>query len=543
MKDSLFPARGVVPPPLSLRSALLAAGLALLAALVFWLPLLTGGALSGSDWSTHHYHYFDWIRISLRRFGTLPLYMPDSVMTPNFLANAESPLLGPLTPLLLVLDTDSHLKLLIVLYTAAGLAGGWLLLRDLGVPALVAALGAILFSLGGFLPAHLAAGHPWALGTQVLPGLVCAYRRAALGSQAALWLAAFLGASVILGGQHQPFIWQYLFLAGFALLWAASARAAFPIVRLGWLLAATAGLAAPKLLPMLAEFADYAPTAKIQGLPLSALATTLLARGQGPGLGVDGLAYTHGAGWWEYAFYLGPVAILCILVGSVAAGRAGWGLLALAVGFLWLALDPPLRLLDPWALLGNLPVWRTQRAPSRFLELAIFAFSLLAALGLGRLFERAQQRSRRLALAAACALALLVAVDLFVESLVWQRAAVGPPIPEREHRPQPLSYVLQGGARVDLIESAPNRFVYRVSTPVRALGILPLRWGKSRVEWELDEGEPLNPLGRLAVVVGPGESRVGMTFRPPLRWAGVGVFALTLCVFIGERCLRWSRAG
>ena len=530
MNDLLLPPRGSCVAPVAPRTALLVGALSVATALLFWWPLLSGGALSGRDWSSHHFHYFDYVRSSLRRFATLPLYMPDAVMTPNFLANAESPLLSPLVPLLLVLETDTYLKLLVVLFTAVGLAGCFFLFRDLEVPAPIGALSAIAFALGGFLPAHLAAGHPWALGTQLLPGLLCLYRRAALGSNAALWLAAWLGASVIVGGQHQPFIWQGLFLAGFAALWAVRTRAVFPIVRLAKLFAATAGLAAPKLLPMLAEFADYAPTARIQGLPLDLLLTTLTARGQQPDFAPEGLAFTHGAGWWEYAFYVGPLALLCMLAG-LAAARRGRILLVLGALFLWLALDPPPGLFDPWALLGELPVWRTQRAPSRFLEVALFAFGTLAALGLGRLFALAARRSRRLAVSVTLALALLVGIDLHVESRAWQRAALGAPIAERDHRPQPVAFVLPWGGRVDLVEFSPNRLVYRASTPRRALIVFPLRWGKSRAEWQLDGGLASKRRGRLAVEVPPGESRIEMTYRPPYRWAGVAVFAATLLVF------------
>ncbi len=540
--NDLLPPRGSSVAPVAPRTALLAASLALLCALLFWWPLLSGGALSGNDWSSHHFHYFDWVRSSLRRFASLPFYMPDAVMTPNFLANAESPLLSPLGLLLLVLDTDTHLKLLIVLFTALGLAGSFGLLRDLAVPAPIALLFALVFGLGGFLPAHLAVGHPWALGTQVLPALLCLYRRAALGSLAAFWLAAWLGASVIVGGQHQPFIWQGLFLAGFSLCWALQTRAVFPILRLALLFAAVAGLAAPKLLPMLAEFADYAPTALIQGLPPGLLFTSLTARGQQPGFAADGFVFTHGAGWWEYAFYIGPVALICIVVG-LATARRGWSLLVLGMFFLGLALEPPLRILDPWTLLRELPVWRTQRAPSRFLELALFAFSVAAALGLGRLYELALGRSRPLAVAAALALALVVGIDLHVESRAWQQAALGPPILERDHRPQPVVFGSPSGTRVELVEFNPNRLVYLVRSRAPAQIAFPVRWGKSRAEWQVTGGLASNRSGRLAVAVPAGESRVELRYQPRFWRAGLAVFAATLLVFCAQLAIRWRRAG
>ena len=74
-------------------------------ALAFWSPLLFGGALQGGDWSTHHFHYFDWIRTSLVEHRSFPLFMVDAWVTPNFLANAESPSLSPFVGLLWVLPT------------------------------------------------------------------------------------------------------------------------------------------------------------------------------------------------------------------------------------------------------------------------------------------------------------------------------------------------------------------------------------------------------------------------------------------------------
>ena len=73
---------------------------------------------------------------------------------------------------------------------------------------------------------------------------------------------------------------------------------------------------------MLVEFADYDPSARTPGIPLSALVFTLLGRGQDAGTSVSQLAFQHGSGWWEWAFYTGPVALLFLLVGSIAARRA-----------------------------------------------------------------------------------------------------------------------------------------------------------------------------------------------------------------------------
>jgi hypothetical protein len=513
------------------QAAALVAALSLVASILFWWPLLSGGPLSGHDWSSHHFHYFDWVRIGLREFGTLPLYMADAVITPNFLANAESPLLSPLTPLLLVLETGSFLKLLVVLFTAAGLAGGFLLLRDLAVPAPVAAFFAVLFAGSGFVPAHIGVGHPWALGVLLLPALLCLFRRAALGSDGALWLGAALCATLIAGGQHQPFLWQGFLLCGYASLWALRERKAFPLVRLAVWVAATVGLSAPKLLPMIAEFADYAPTRHTPGLPAGLLLTSLLGRGQLPGFAPAELVYRHGAGWWEYTGYVGPVALACLLVGMAAARRERI-LMLIGAGFLWLALDPPWRALDIWSALRELPVLRSQRSPSRFLVLALFSFEVVAAVGIGRLWGDFARRTRRTALALGFAAALALGIDLQLESRAWQRETLGPAIASRSHRPIQAAGAAQRDVRVQLLEFEPNRLVYRVSAPDRARISLPLRWGKSRPEWRVEGFEPTPEPARggLAIEVPAGEHRLELVYRPTGFWAGILVFGATLAV-------------
>ena len=212
---------------------------ATLAALLFWSTLLFGGALHGYDWGSHHFNYFDWVRESLTRYGTIPLFMNDAWVTKNFLANAESPSLGPLVWLLFLVPTGVYLKLLLVLYTAAGLTGMVLLLRELGVGAAVSLLVSIPFAFGGFFVAHLSVGHPWAMGGQLLPLLLLLYRRAARGSGWAVLGAAALNASAILAGQHQPFIWQNLLLAAYALAMALQCRSPRPLVALAAIVVAT----------------------------------------------------------------------------------------------------------------------------------------------------------------------------------------------------------------------------------------------------------------------------------------------------------------
>jgi hypothetical protein len=500
-------------------------------AFLFYSTLLFGGSLHAFDWQSHHFNYFDWVRIALREFGTIPLFMSDAWVTKNFLANAESPSLGPLVWLLLWVPTDVYLKLLIVLFTAAGLGGMLALLKDVGVNDPLAAPVAIAFAFGGFFVSHLSVGHPWAMGGLLLPGLLCLYRRAALGSFGALWLAAAVNALTILGGQHQPFIWQNLVILLFALAWALRVRSLFPLTRWALVVACTAGIGAVKLLPMLVEFADYDPTARVQGLPLGLAFSTLVTRGQHPGFLADGVRFDHGSGWWEYAFYIGPVACL-YLVAGIAAARRCTGLLCIGCFFWLLAVEWPASFswLDIWPWFEGLPIWRTQRGPSRFMVLALFSFAVVAALGMQRLWDLWGERRPHWATPAVWVLALLVAGDLFVESLPWQRAALGAPLQSQDHRPKPTRLTGTHGAVAELTEFEPNRLVYRAIAPRESRVKFPFRLKEGSREWRVDGLPAVSDQGKLAVDLPAGDREVVMIYRPEYFEVGAGTSVATLVV-------------
>ncbi len=493
-------------------------------AVAFYSTLLFGGSLDHHDWASHHYGYFDWVRISLVEFGTLPLFMNDAWITKNFLANAESPALGPLVPLLWFLPTGAYIKLLLVVFTAAGFAGTVWLLRDVGVRREIAALAGGIFAFQGFFVSHLCVGHPWAMGGLLLPMLLALYRRAALGSASALWAAAALNAITIFGGQHQPFVWQNLMLSMIAVVWALSVRAWFPVVRWGQVVAATLGLGALKILPLWAEFADYAPTARVPGMPPSLLLASLVAGGQHPGSAVPGLDYRHGAGWWEYAFYLGPVAFACVAVG-LASARRFRALWVVAGIFALLSLEWSL---SPWPWLEGLPVWRSQRGPSRLLFPAISLSIFISALGLERLWDRTHARWPRGVPAAAFALLAGAGFGLYTASLPWQRAALGEPLRSTDHRPLPIQLGTPGGATAELVAFAPNRLVYRARVAQPGRVVFPFRWGKGAAEWRIDAFPAENEQGKLALDLPAGERDLVMIYRPKYFVAGAAISGITL---------------
>jgi hypothetical protein len=497
--------------------------------LLFYSTILFEGWLARGDW-VMNCDYYHWIRISFTEFGAVPFFDYRAGHSQNLVANPESPLLGPLVWLLLLLPADTYVRLLIVLYTSAGLLGTFYLARDLGVAAPIAILCAVLVSLNGFVVAQLGVGHHMILGFGLLPVMMLLYRRAVRGSWLALAATALVNALVILEGFNSPFVWHNLFLSLYALFWAIQIGSPRPLWIWGGIALASAGLMGVKLLPMLCEFWAYDPTQVIGGFPPLAALFSLVARGQAIDTEYPGVRFLYGSGWWEYDFYIGALASLLLALGLSAARRA-WPLAAVGAVFLLLSLDWPdgLRFLNLWDAVREWPILRSQRAPSRWLGLAIVAFVLYAGVGLQRLWEStALARHRRLAMAAAAALVALILVDLHLESRRWQRVALADAPLSREHRPPRRYATPAGGAPVELLEFTPNRLVYSVETPRPELVPLPFSW-EQRDEWRVEGFAARKHGDRIAVAVPAGRHEIAMSFRPRLLGAGIAVSALCLC--------------
>jgi hypothetical protein len=171
----------------------------------------------------------------------------------------------------------------------------------------------------------------------------------------------------------------------------------------------------------------------------------------------------------------------------------------------------------------------------------LFAAAVIAAPGLERLLCDARRRWGRGAALFAWVLVALVAADLWLESRTWQRAATGPAIATRDHRPRPL-VVEAPGARAELVEFAPNRLRYRVdaSRPTRV--VLPLRFGKRGCEWQTGDWRPFDRAGRVGLEVPQGRSEVTLRYRPPGLVAGALASAVSLAglALLAAR-RRWGR--
>jgi hypothetical protein len=509
------------------RVALFAGAVAL--ALAFLHVLLFDGLLRRYDW-TLHFHYYDWIRISLTEYGVLPLFMSDAFHSQNFLANPQTPLFGPLVWLLVLIPTDAYIKLVIVLYTAIGIVGMVTLLRDLRVALPIALVAAVTFAFNGFFSAHLTIGHHWSLGCCLLPGLVCAYRRAVLGSRGAFWGAAALNALALFEGLHHAFIWQNVFLALFATFWSASDRSLTPILTFGKLAAASAGLAAMKLVPILSYFSDYEPPYDfVAGFTPRALLYSLIAPGQSIDTVADGIGAIQGARWWEYSFYVGAPVLAFVGLGLAYGFRRCGPLLLAGVVMLVAAIDlsrwhPAL---DPWYWFQQMPFAISQRVPSRLVILALFALLVTASVGMQALWERARQNTAWTRVLPVVLLVFTVGVglDLYLAGRAWHPFAHGRRIHPMDHALPDAT--LRGEGSVALERFEPNRVVYRVVAPKPVELLLPFSWAAHHGDWRATGFEAHKVGDRLAVALSGGERRVEVVYRPRWLWVGVGISAAT----------------
>jgi hypothetical protein len=293
-----------------------------------------------------------------------------------------------------------------------------------------------------------------------------------------------------------------------------------------------AGLAGVRLLPLLAEFSDYAPRLRIAGIPPGALLWSLVAPGQNADTSFPGIAFEHGSGWWEYAFYLGAPLLCALLLGAATAWRRCWPLLAAAAPFLLLALDATgwHASLDAWSWLRELPVVGSQRNPARLASVALFALMVAGCVGLQRAWERLRERPgwQRALPAAVALLCLLTAVDLYRASLPWQRGALGAPLASRSHR-LPLPF-LRGDrdGHVEEAAFAPNQLDYRVVATREAKLVFPMHFVRHGRQWQVD-GFTSEAYGQAyALRVPAGTHHIAMRFRPRLLGAGLTLSSVTL---------------
>lgn len=364
-----------------------------LAPFILLAPVWLGG--QALYWGTPSTQFVPWWWQAWRTLqaGELPLWNPLLGMGAPLAANYQSALFYPPHWLYFVLAALGGLPLMAwgqALLVAAhlGLAGAGMLrlLRALGADAAGQLVGALAFSLSGYLVAR---AHFLSINASLawLPWILLAvYQLAqAPGRRTVLRLAALLALQWLAG--HAQMAWYSLLLAGgWLLLWAWPTQTRWRALG-GFVAAGAAALAlsAVQLLPT----AEYLLQSQRASQVDAALAMTyslwpwrllgLLAPGLfgSPATG-DFAGYGN---FWEDAIYIGvlPLLLAVLMCRRVQPRRLAWFLLGVVALSVLLALGRHTPLF-PW-LFARVPSFDMFQGPARFSVWAVLALSLLAGLG------------------------------------------------------------------------------------------------------------------------------------------------------------------
>jgi len=418
---------------------------------VSMLPVLASGDRLGVwDWD-HHFASAELERQAVLEHGALPLWNPYLRGGLPVLQHPLGAVLAPDFWIVLLAGVPLGFKLLLAFRFAVGLAGGWLLGRELSLTPPAAGLFAVLATGSGAWTAHVVLGHaewsllayvPWILLAllRALPAAAPEAARAAQGRRPAPWIVAAAAGTALLylGGNVYLLVALALFAGALvAVLAWRRRRPALLLVGLAPFVLA-AGLAGAKLLPTLELFRDHArPGGGFKRLlshePASAWAelpralhfvllerdvpwpedpAVLFHRPLGDYTRAHLVARQPLVDFVNFGAYLGVLPLLLLPFAVLSRGPVAGGLAAGSGLLLLLALSDPLaRALgpDPWGALQTLPVFGTLRTPGRFLAVAIVGVAALCALGLDAALRRAPLSARARDALALAALAVVVA--------------------------------------------------------------------------------------------------------------------------------------
>ncbi len=468
-----------IPAAAPWRWRLTLAALTASCGLLFAPALLGDGQFLYRDAGRMHHPLKRWIAEELRR-GHWPEWNPYAGLGVPVLAGAVDAPLHPFNALLVVLPFEAGFKAWVLLSVLAAGVGAAAWARRLGLGTAGVTVAGLAFMLSGFVVSstdnltYLSAlgGAPWMLAAghlaAVAPGPVP--------------LLGLLAASFVTAAAGDPMGWAVML--GLVLVQALLVSRAAPVRRLGMSLALTALAtlaAAPVLVPVAAWIGESSRGAAFESReylrwnlhPLRLLEFLVPHLVRAPPGAVYAPVYRWYAGNeystipWVLSLYLGA-ATLGLAMFSWRQGRTARALLLGAAIFTWAAMGP-------YAGFGQLARHLPLLANFRFWEKLAAWIALLVAVAAGfgaeRLLLGERAAGRRLALAAGCTGALLLAG--------WGALTIFPEAAARLVQ-------LPDGRRLAkvLVENATD------GTSAAALGLLLL----AAVAWLVSRGT----LGRLA---------------------------------------------
>lgn len=403
----------------------------------------------GHDWDEMSAHRLLTVK-ALLVFDQFPLWMPYACGGFSEWGNVQGAtnLVSPFLPFYLLLELRHALRVELVGTALTSAVGTWLLAGLFTRNVVARTFACLVFVANGRFALQAATGHMWHLQYCYVPWVFWAFERLLQQRRLApgpLLLGALAFALLVYSGGIYPLPHAAFLLGVYAVASAAVEKSWWPLRALAALGALSAGLSAPKLLPVLLDFNERPRlVASTEAIDLQVLWQALVASGQTPS---SRPAPIPQWGWHEYGMYIGvvPAVLLAVACFWPAPRRElllrGTAALALLLGF------GAFHDLSPWSLLHQVSLFRSQHVPTRWLYPAVLLLGVGTAAILGRLIERVPRRQHlELGLLGGC---LLLAVDIGRESSLpmarafWMRpvaVAVAPGFEQFERVPRALQY-------------------------------------------------------------------------------------------------------
>jgi len=323
--------------------------------------------------------------------GHLPHWTPYVFSGAPFLADPQTGAWYPLNwPFFLAGVTPRAIAWELALHALLAGLGAFLLTRDLLGARAPAVFAGLVYAFSGFFVGHSSHAGMFQAAA-LLPWLLWLMRRAVCGN----WriyapLAVLTGGAMMLAGHFQSALYAFFALALFVgvemILNEPGWRKRAPLVLVAVVAGATL-VSAIQVLPGLEltthsirAQADYSRQADATVTPGS-LATLFAPNFYGAVTG----AYKGPGDITQYFFYQGLLAPLLALAGCFARGRVRWVAIGLAGPALWYGLGPGAGL---YALMAQLPAFRSVRAPVHIWFVVALGLALAAAAGAALLAER-----------------------------------------------------------------------------------------------------------------------------------------------------------
>jgi hypothetical protein len=394
-----------------------------------------GGAdhllLTGHDWDMH-YFFQAAVQRSLLHDRQWPFWNPWNLGGASLWGDPQMQFPTPLWVVNLAAGPIGGARLQVVLHHWIGLLCAWWLARRLGLSRRAAFLVSCIFMMSTWYSLHLAAGHAQIWSGAYMPAALSCLWLARRDLRWALGAAVWLALVIFEGGAYIYLI--FLVLAGsMTFAWAFKSRSWRPVAALAIMILFSGSFAAVRLAPETALMARYPrPTVAVRGSydqlkqdvqagtrtawvaeeanAVQGASTEPTMKMSGPVALIAQLTRVflgrvqqvskhyyryQGYGWHEYGAYIGPIAVIFLLLGPFILWRQKsvlwpW-LLGAAVCFLISVGN--FASFSPWAILHHLPFYSQSRVPSRYLIPVVLCIAVVVAFVYDELWARFAARS------------------------------------------------------------------------------------------------------------------------------------------------------